>query len=124
MTEPLTDYVRTTVNSSGTARRLLQVDVVTSGDDGIPQIPNPLICLETDDVIVFRLWVDNNNRTLSHYPVYLKNHLYNTNPAFDYGDFTQLQYYITETNVSYTSFAYSFAESGTYVFADSQENAR
>ena len=69
-------------------------------------------------------YYDQEVRTKSHYPKYVKDHLYNTNPNFDYGDFTQLAYYITETNVNYTSFVYSFTEAGTYVFADAQNMNR
>lgn len=53
-----------------------------------------------------------------------QDHLYNTNPSFDYGDFTQLEYYIVETNVTYTSFGYSFTDAGTYVFNDAQSANR
>ena len=75
-------------------------------------------------VIVFRMWIDFEDRTLSHYPVYIKDHLFNTNPTFDYGDFTQIKYYITETNVSIDSFAISFNEAGTYIVGDAQAPAR
>jgi hypothetical protein len=57
---------------------------------------------------------------LSHYPVYVKDHLYNTNPTFDYGAFTQLAYYVTQTNVTLGAFAHTFDEAGTFVFRDSQ----
>ena len=55
---------------------------------------------------------------------YVKDHLFNTNPTFDYGDFQQLEYYVTQTTVPYTSFAFAFNEAGKYVFADSQDSTR
>ena len=73
---------------------------------------------------MFRMWIDYDDRALSHYPVYIKDHLYNTNPTFDYGDFTQLKYYITETNVSINTFGIAFNEAGTYVVADAQALSR
>ena len=73
---------------------------------------------------MFRMWIDFDDRTLSHYPVYIKDHLYNTNPTFDYGDFTQLEYYMTETNVTYSTFGIAFNEAGTYVAADAQALSR
>ena len=115
LTVPLNSFDSNTTVT--TRRRLLQA---ASLSDGVPEIANPLICLELYEVIVFRIFVDENDRTLSHYPVYVKNHLYNTNPGFDYGAFTELEYYITQTNVTYSSFAYSFTEPGTYVIADAQ----
>ena len=55
--------------------------------------------------------------------MYVKNHLYNSNPTFDYGAFTQLQNLIDNTNASLTSFAHAFTEAGTFVFADAQNPA-
>ena len=121
VTEPLMDYYYDQLSRG--RRRLLQQPNFTVSD-GTSEIPNPLMCLELGEMIVFRLWVDQNDRTKSHYPKYVKDHLYNTNANFDYGDFTQLEYYITETKVNYTTFVYSFTESGTYVFADAQNSAR
>ena len=72
-------------------------------------------------VIIFRIWLDADNRALSHYPVYRKEHLYNTNTDFDYGDFEELAYYILQTNVTYNSFAFQYNDPGTYVFADAQD---
>ncbi|RUS80922.1 hypothetical protein EGW08_011303, partial [Elysia chlorotica] len=84
------------------------------------QILNPALCLELGEIVLFNVWLDSSNRTASHYPVYVKNHLYNTNPTFDYGAFTQLKNLIDTTNVSITSFAHAFTEAGTFVFADAQ----
>ena len=73
---------------------------------------------------MFRIFLDTEDRTQSNYPKYIKDHLYNTNPTFDYGDFKQLEYYITETNVTYNNFIFVFTEAGTYVFADAQDLER
>ncbi len=70
------------------------------------------------------MWIDFEDRALSHYPVYIKDHLFNTNPTFDYGDFTQLEYYIAETNVTFYTFGVTFSEAGTYVVADAQAPSR
>lgn len=53
--------------------------------------------------------------------MYIKDHLFNTNEGFDYGDFSELEYYILNTNVTYNAFAYIFAEPGVYVIGDSQD---
>ncbi len=103
------------------ARRLLQV---ATGSDGTGEVPNPLVCLELEEMIIFRIWLDEADRAASHYPVYMKDHLYNTNTDFDYGDFQMLEYYILETNVSYNAFAFQFNDPGTFVFADSQDPNR
>eukprot|EP00058_Branchiostoma_floridae_P012905 XP_002598393.1 hypothetical protein BRAFLDRAFT_128123 [Branchiostoma floridae] len=64
------------------------------------------------------------NRTKSHYPRYQKDHLFNTNPNFDYGAFRQLQEYIEKTNVTVEQFAFVFSDSGQYAFHDAQEPGR
>lgn len=88
------------------------------------QIANPALCLEQNEMVLFKVWIDPSNRSSSNYPVYVANHLYNTNPTFDYGPFTQLAYLIANTNVSISSFAHVFTEGGTYVFRDSQDSSR
>lgn len=100
--------------SSVGRRRLLATAVPAD------EIVNPTLCLEINDLVLFKVWIDPIDRTLSHYPVYQKDHLYNSNPSFDYGAFTQLASYITSTNMTISSFAYVFTEGGNYVFRDSQ----
>lgn len=118
LNKPLNSYT-----SAATRRRLLQTQ--TNGlSDGTSEIPNPLVCLEVEEMIIFRVYVNTNDRKKSNYPVYVKSHLWNTNAEFDYGDFRQLEYYITKTNVTYNSFAFVFSEAGTYVFADAQDLTR
>jgi hypothetical protein len=61
------------------------------------------------DTIVFD--VSNQN-----YPVYVKDSLLNTDPNFDYTEFRNLATTIT-SGVTVSSFAFTFIESGTYVFS-------
>lgn len=100
-------------------RRRRQTDTSTTTD--VADIDNPLLCLEVDEAVVFTISAGDDDNY--HYPVYVKDHLLNTNPGFDYGPFNQLANYIV-TNVSVSNFVYVFDEAGTYVFSDSilQEN--
>lgn len=88
------------------------------------EIRNPIICLEQGDVVAFKVYIHPTDRTLSNYPVYVKDHMYNDNKDFDYGPFRQLQSYIKETNISMSVFMYVFTDPGTYVFVDAQDQAR
>ena len=106
-------------------------DVATMGDrvrrqsavESLPQtIPNPLICLEVDEAVVFQISEDVNS-SLVHYPVYNKEHLLNSNPGFDYGAFRQLASLI-QSGVNISLFVHTFSESGTYYFSDSISTAR
>ena len=101
---------------SGFSRRRRQTDTTDVAD-----IDNPLLCLEVNEAVVFTISESDNGSY--HYPVYIKDHLLNTNQGFDYGPFNQLANYIV-TNVSVSNFVHVFTEAGTYVFSDSilQEN--
>lgn len=43
--------------------------------------------IQTGNLLLFGIEINDANRALSNYPVYVVNHLYNTNPTFDYGAF-------------------------------------
>ncbi|EDO39340.1 predicted protein, partial [Nematostella vectensis] len=58
------------------------------------------------------------NRSLSHYPRYRKNHLFNTNPDFDFGTFRELHSVVTETNKTLSFFVHAFKQAGVFVFYD------
>ncbi len=117
-TVDVTDSYLFNSTTGASRRRLLAAETTT----GVPGIPNPIYCLELEDMMIFRVSIDYINRSLSNYPVYKKDHLFNTNPTYDYSEFRDLAYYVTNTNVTIDSFAYVFTESGQYVFADSQES--
>lgn len=116
--------LNTLYSSTPTSGRRRRAAASVSSDPSADAIRNPVVCLNAGDLMVFRLYINNADRAASHYPVYAKDDLHNTNPTFDYGSFRQLQFYIQSTNVSVSTFFFVFADSGTYVFADSQDYSR
>nr|XP_047130962.1 uncharacterized protein LOC100202447 isoform X1 [Hydra vulgaris] len=87
-------------------------------------IRSPVICVNVGQVVFFKININHLNRSSSNYPQYNKNHLFNTNPSFDYGQFRQLNMLIQATSLNINSFLNVFSEPGTYVFYDNAENRR
>ena len=59
----------------------------------------------------------------SHYPIYQKDSLLNTNADFDFGQFLVLQQEMAKAD-NVTAFIFTFQESGVYVVADSDNAAK
>ncbi|XP_037124116.1 zonadhesin [Syngnathus acus] len=96
----------------------------TTGDNEddlpvLPRIPNPVACLSTGDMLIFHLTINHTDRSLSHFPFYEKDHLFNSNPSWDFGVFRRVQTLIKQSNLNNTWFAHAFWEAGKYVFLDS-----
>ncbi|XP_049323141.1 zonadhesin isoform X1 [Astyanax mexicanus] len=100
----------------GRRKRRHSGDLWSSGP--LPRIPNPIACLNPSDMLIFQLTINYTDRLLSHFPVYQKDHLFSSNPAWDFGAFRHLERLIKHSQFNSTRFAHVFSEPGKYVFLD------
>ena len=77
-------------------------------------IRNPLFCLDLGDTMMFGI------SDTTHYPVYLKDSLINSNENFDYSLFRDLATAINN-GTSISTFSFTFSQAGIYVFADASD---
>ncbi|MHA2022557.1 MAG: hypothetical protein ACTSWQ_02735, partial [Candidatus Thorarchaeota archaeon] len=87
---------------------------LASTNDG--GISSPVMCLNAGDTLMFSL-------SPEHYPVYLKDHLANNQPDFDYGDFTDLDTKI-QGGETVDTFVFTFTQAGVFVFGDSSDGEK
>lgn len=71
-------------------------------------IDDPMLCLELGEAVLFAV-------TNTSYPIYDRNNLWNTNPAFDFGLFRQLNE-SQEVSGDSLLFLFRFNESGFFTF--------
>ena len=97
-------------------RRLLAVLTIPTNE-----ITSPVMCVEPGEMVIFKIIINGTDRSKTSYPKYNKDHLFSTNPSFDYGAFTALQYEVENTNANISNFAHVFDSGGNYVFYDAQD---
>ncbi|GIQ85737.1 hypothetical protein KIPB_007457, partial [Kipferlia bialata] len=85
-------------------------DASTKDTTDVTGIEQPVVCLSLYESLVWDV-------SETHYPVYVKDSLFNTNSAFDYGLFRQLARRLS-ASAALDHFAFTFTQAGTYCFAD------
>jgi hypothetical protein len=69
-------------------------------------------CIKQYDAVSFSL------QAPDHFPVYIKDSLYNSDPNFDSGAFTKLQNKMLYSQLNMKTFPYTFKELGSFAFGD------
>eukprot|EP00347_Sterkiella_histriomuscorum_P016022 403354791 len=80
-------------------------------------VSNPVVCMPGGSALIFE------EISKSHYPVYMKDSLINTNSNFDYSSFSVLETKLLN-GTKIDKFVFTFQDSGVYVFGDSADNSR
>lgn len=100
-------------------RRLQQEEAPTAAPK---KIFNPVYCIRAADSFIFFI------SSPTHFPVYMKNSVMNTNDVFDYGAFENLQTAMlskqADKSEEPSTFAFTFKDAGTYVFQDSANDQK
>ena len=118
-------YGASSLIEAAASKRLLSDDhyrLLATSQVSTTSIKNPVICINTGDSMMFTI------TSPAHYPVYLKDSVLNSNPAFDYGAFlvlaTQMTYKSTNNNTDPSFFSFTFTSGGTYLFTDSSDSSQ
>ena len=78
---------------------------------GTKYMPNPIVCLNIGSSLLFAC-------SAHSFPQYAKDNLLNSNDAFDYGAFRDLQRRMLHTNLPTSLFVHQFDAAGLHVFTD------
>jgi hypothetical protein len=100
--------------STSSSRRQSTSSSSSTSNSSAKTIQNPVVCLNYGDSMVF----DISDPSRTHFPVYLKDNLLNTNPDFDYTAFRTLADNIKSPNLTLSVFIFTFTDPGVYVFGD------
>ncbi|CAG9331890.1 unnamed protein product [Blepharisma stoltei] len=103
--------VTSSVKSSKSSSRILATT------DSSKYIQNPVICLNIGETMAFSVIKPD------HYPVYMKKSLINSNPTFDYSEFTALADSM-KNGENITVFVFTFNQGGVYLFADAADTSQ
>ena len=89
-------------------------------DSAVSGVQSPLICLKAGQGV---MWSVSTTAGISHYPQYVPDSLFNTNPSFDYGSFLNLKKDV-EAGRPVSSFYQAFSTAGIYVFQDGGDESK
>jgi hypothetical protein len=92
----------------------------TLDDSAVSGVQSPLICLKAGQGVI---WSVSSSAGKSHYPQYVPNSLFNTNPNFDYGSLLNLGKDV-EAGRPVSSYYQAFSTAGIYVFRDGGDNSK
>lgn len=73
-------------------------------------------CIQPYDAISFQV-------SKKHFPVYIRDSIYNTNKDFDYGAFVRLETKMTSSGLNIDTFGFTFVDTGVFVFGDYENKA-
>lgn len=79
--------------------------------DGPATMDQAIICVKPYSAVSFSV-------SKEHFPVYIKQSIYNTDPNYDYGAFSKLHTKLTSTGVVISTFTNTFSYEGVFVFGD------
>jgi hypothetical protein len=108
---------RSELHSRRARARRLDHDTDCEAYGTCPAVNNPVTCITAGSAMIFQAV----NPT--HYPIYAKDNLLNSNMEFDYGAFLHLEEGLLagEYGTADIAFVFTFRDDGIYVFSDSAD---
>ena len=106
--------------SSGPSRRRSLLRAAALDDSRVVGVQSPLVCIKGGQGI---MWSITSSNGVDHYPEYVSDSLFNTNPSFDYGAFVGLAESVKK-GYPVTSFYYAFEQAGVYTFRDAGDKTK
>jgi len=89
-------------------------------DSQVVGVQSPVVCIKGGNGI---MWSITSAGGVDHYPEYVSDSLFNTNPAFDFGAFVSLAEQV-QKGYPVTSFYHTFEQPGVYTFRDAGDKTK
>eukprot|EP00960_Hanusia_phi_P034309 750985-Hanusia_phi.AAC.8 len=113
-------HARNTRRRNYMRRHSVMLRAIPIDNAQVTGVQTPVLCVKTGNGVI---WTITSFNGVNHYPEYVPDSLFNTNPTFDYGAFVNLADKIKKGS-NLTTFFLAFDQPGIYVFRDAGDKSK